>query len=393
MPAGATSSIAPDDETYWSGIAAQYDVSPERINLENGFFGVPSRPVLDAMRRYEEQVNRDGTYFMRIDYPRRLEAVKQALAEFTGVSPEELLITRNVTEAMNILLQGYGFRPGDEVIHSDHEYESVLEMLEMTEARRGIRLARVELPLDPQSDEDIVALYERAITPKTRAIVLTHVLHRVGQILPVAKIAHMARSRSVDVIVDAAHSFAQLDYRFPDLHSDFVAVNLHKWLGAPLGTGLLYIRQARIPDIARLYGESVCAESDIRKLARVGTTPPAPVLAIADAIAFHNAVGSRNKEARLRYLKDYWVDAAKRMPHVEMLTPSDSRRSCAIAAFRIHGMASREVADRLLREDGIFSVAVGWNGQEGVRITPHLYNTPAHLDRLISALRKLGGQM
>lgn len=381
--------INPTDETFWSGIRAQYDASSDFINLENGYFGMPSRPVLEAFEAHNRLVNREASFFMRTRYPQCLASAVDALARFTGALPEELVIVRNPTEGMNILIQGYPFKPDDEVVVGNQDYDSVDETLEMMQQRGRFRLVRIRLPFHPQSDDEIVAAYEKAITPKTRVMVVTHLLHRTGQILPVAKIAQMAQSRGIDVFVDAAHSFAHLDYRLPELGSAFVVAHLHKWLGAPLGVGLLYIRKDRIEDIAPLFGDVGKAKSDIRKLAHFGTTPPAPIMAIEDAIAFHERMGGQNKEARLRYLKEYWVSRTRKLPRIEMMIPQAPERSCAIAAFRVDGMQAQQVANYLFEEHRIFTVAPRVVGGSVVRVTPHLYNTTADLDRLVAALASL----
>ena len=381
--------IDPAYENFWAGIRRQYAVSDEFINLENGYFSVQSTPVFEAFQRYNALLNQDASRFLRTEYPQRLAAIMQMLSAFTGAGPGELVLTRNLMEAMNILIQGYPFQAGDEVVISSQDYDSVVETFEMVQQRKGIKLARIHLPLDPQDDEEIVTAYQQAITPRTRVILVTHMIHLSGQIVPVAKIAQMARGHGVDVLVDAAHSFAQLDYRLPELNSDFVAVNLHKWLGAPLGVGLLYIRNERIAEIAPLFGDTACAAGDIRKFAHVGTTPPAPILAIEDAITFHHSIGGGNKEARLRYLKDYWTERVRRLGRIEMLTPSASHRACAIAAFHVEGMGSKEVVDYLYEGYRIFTVGRNIEGKAGVRVTPHLYTSIANLDRLIGALEHL----
>lgn len=381
-----TIQIDPADEAYWSTIRTQYRVSNEFINLENGFFGIPSGPVIDAFEAYNRLVNSEGSLFMRTKYEQRLRSVMKSLSAFAGAAPEELAIVRNPTEGMNILIQGYPFRDGDEVLMSDQDYDSVNAVVEMMQQRGRFKVARMTLPLHTDSDQQIVSLYERAITPRTRVIIITHLLHRTGQILPVAKIAAMAKARGIDVFVDAAHSFAHLDYRLPDLGSAFVVAHLHKWLGAPLGVGLLYIRGDRIADIAPMFGNVACAGYDIAKLAHFGTTPPGPILAIEDAIAFHNSIGSRNKEARLRYLKDYWVSRVRSFKRIEMLVPEASERSGAIAAFRVEEMDGQAVVDYLYQQHRIFTCSPLLCDERVVRVTPHLHNGPEQLDKLVAAL-------
>ena len=388
-------SIAADDETYWATIAAQYAASPDFINLENGYFGMQATPVFAAFQRHQAQVNAENSYFLRERFASQQEDVMQALARFCGVQPNELLLTRNLIEGMNILLQGYPFKAGDAVVCATHDYDSVVETLEMVQQRKNMDVVRIRVPLDPDSDEQIVQLYEEAITAKTKVILLTHMVHRTGQILPVAKIAAMARRHGVDVMVDAAHSFAQIDFRLPELEADFVAVNLHKWLGAPLGVGAVYIRQPRVADIAPLYGDTRTAADNIHKLAHMGTVPPAPILNIVDALDFHLSIGSRNKEARLRYLSQYWLKQVRGLPGVQVLTPRDPARCCAIASFRIQNIPSSQVAQRLMAEYKVFTVvrSIEIDGVDGVRVTPHLYTRPQDLDTLIAGIRQISAEV
>lgn len=381
--------VAPDDDTFWGAVRAQFAPSPEFINLENGYFGMPADPVRRALRRYQDQVDAETGYFLRVRFPERLARVKAALAAFAGVAADELLITRSAVESLNILLQGYPFAPGDEVLLARHDYDSALDTLAMLAARKGLALSYVEVPLDPTDDEAIVARYERAITPRTRLLLVTHIVHRTGQVMPVAKIAAMARRHGVDVLADGAHSLAQLDYRVPDLGVPFAAFNLHKWVGAPLGTGLLYIARERIVDFAPLYGDVGHAAGDIDKLGHFGALPPAPIMAIEDALDFHHTVGARNKEARLRWLARSWMEPVRALARVRVLTPRDPARHCAIGSFQIEGMAAQNVVERLMAEHRIFTVARRVGDGEGVRVTPHLYTAPADLDALVAAIRQL----
>jgi selenocysteine lyase/cysteine desulfurase len=381
--------IAPDQEDSWALVRQQYAPSPDFINLENGYFGMPALPVQRAARRYQDEVDQENSYFLRVRFPKRLAHVMQALAAFTGVSSEELLLTRNAMESFNILIQGYPFSPGDEVVLAQHDYDSVIETLAMLQLRKGLALVSVDVPLDPASDEEIVALYERALTARTRVLLLTHLVHRTGQIMPVAKIAAMARRRGIDVMVDAAHSLAQLDYRVPDLGVQFASFNLHKWVGAPLGVGLLYVAKERVADIEALFGDASHARSDIRRLGHFSVVPPAPVLAVEDALAFHYTIGAHNKEQRLRYLTRYWLERVRSIKGVRVYTPSDPNRFCALAAFGIVGLSAAEVVERLMSEHRIFTVARGIGHEQCVRVTTHLYTSLNDLDALVTAIRAL----
>jgi selenocysteine lyase/cysteine desulfurase len=381
--------IPADDETGWAAIRAEFTVSPDFINLENGYFGIQPNPVLAAFLHYTAEANAEIGRFLHLRFPPLLDHVMAELAAFAGVGTDELLITRNATESMNILAQGYPFQPGDEVLLGDHDYDHVVPIFELLAERKGIVVKRVRLPLHPKDDAEIVARYEAALTPRSRVILATHMIHLTGQILPVAKLAAMARAYKVDLMVDAAHSFAHVDFRLPDLGVDFAVANLHKWLGAPLGTGLMFVARARLPEIEPLFADSLFPRGDIRRLGHFGTTPPAAILAVSDAIAFQNRIGSRNKEARLRYLKDYWTTRVAGMPGVELLTPGDPARSCGIAAFRIAGIEAERIVDLLYDRYRIFAVGRPIDGGDGVRITPHLYTRLNELDRLVQAIGEI----
>jgi selenocysteine lyase/cysteine desulfurase len=380
--------ISPDDESYWSTIRAQYTRSPDFINLENGYFGMPANPVRAALRRYQDEVDRENAFFLRTRWPARLARVKALLADFTGAAPDELLITRSAVESLNILLQGYPFEPGDAILMARHDYDSSHAIVRMLAERKGVAVVQVDVPYDLEDEDAIADLYADAVTPRTRVLLLTHIVHRTGRIMPVARLAALARGRGIDAIVDGAHALAQLTFTIPQLGAPFAAYNLHKWVGAPLGTGLLYIARERIADIAPLYGDVSSARGDIDKLGHVGTVPPAPIMAVEDALAFHAAIGGRNKEARLRWLARRWMDQVADVPGVRLYTPRDPRQHCALGAFGIDGVAAPEVVRRLLDEYGIFTVVRKFGDTEIVRVTPHLYSGPEDLDALADAIRQ-----
>lgn len=380
--------ILPDDESYWSTIRAQYTRSSGFINLENGYFGMPADPVRAALRRYQEEVDRENAFFLRTRWPARLARVKGLLAEFTGVAPDELLITRSAVESMNILLQGYPFEPGDAILMAAHDYDSSHDIVRMLAGRKGLAVVEVDVPYDLVDEDAIAALYADAITPRTRVLLVTHMVHRTGRVMPVARLAALARERGIDAVVDGAHALAHLDYTIPQLGARFAAFNLHKWVGAPLGTGLLYIARERIADIAPLYGDVTFARSDIDKLGHVGTVPPAPIMAIEDALAFHAAIGASNKEARLRWLARRWMDQVRDLPGVRVYTPREPQLHGALGAFGIDGVPAADIVRRLMEEHRIFTVVRKFAGTEIVRVTPHLYNGPDDLDALAAAIRQ-----
>ncbi|WP_075796082.1 aminotransferase class V-fold PLP-dependent enzyme [Massilia putida] len=380
--------ILPDDESYWSAIRAHYSPAPGFINLENGYFGMPADPVRAALRRYQDEVDQENAYFLRTRWPARLAHVKSLLAGFTGVAADELLITRSAVESMNILLQGYPFDAGDTILMARHDYDSSHDIVRTVAARKDLSIVQVDVPYDLEDEDAVVALYADAITPRTRVLLVTHVVHRTGRIMPVARLAALAREKGIDAVVDGAHALAQLDFTIPQVGAPFAAYNLHKWVGAPLGTGLLYVARDRIADIAPLYGDVSFARGDIDKFGHVGTVPPAPVMAIEDALAFHASIGSCNKEARLRWLARRWMDQVADAPGVRLYTPRDPRLHCALGAFAIDGVAAAEVVRRLMVDHRIFTVVRKFGAADIVRVTPHLYTKLGDLDALARAIRQ-----
>jgi selenocysteine lyase/cysteine desulfurase len=384
----ALPAILPDDESYWSTIRAHYSPAPGFINLENGYFGMPADPVRAAFRRYQDEVDHENAFFLRTRWPERLAHAKSLLAGFTGVAADELLITRSAVESMNILLQGYPFQAGDAILMARHDYDSSHDIVRMLAERKGLRIEQVDVPYDLEDEDAVVALYADAITPRTRVLLLTHLVHRTGRIMPVARLAALAREKGIDAIVDGAHSLAQIDFTIPQIGAPFAAYNLHKWVGAPLGTGLLYVARDRIADIAPLYGDVSFARDDIDKLGHVGVVPPAPIMAIEDALAFHTSMGTPNKEARLRWLARRWMDQVADVPGVRLYSPRDPRLHCALGAFAIDGVLAAEVVRRLMEDHRIFTVVRKFGDAEIVRVTPHLYTRPDDLDALARAIRQ-----
>jgi selenocysteine lyase/cysteine desulfurase len=380
--------ILPDDESYWSTIRAQYSPAPGFINLENGYFGMPADPVRAAFRRYQDEVDGENAFFLRTRWPERLAHVKSLLAGLTGVAAEELLITRSAVESLNILLQGYPFRAGDAIVMARHDYDSCHDTVRMLAERKGLHITEVDVPYDLEDEDAVVDLYAAAMTPRTRVLLLTHVVHRTGRIMPVARLAALAREKGIDAIVDGAHALAQIDFTIPDVGAPFAAYNLHKWVGAPLGTGMVYVARDRIADIAPLYGDVSFARTDIDKLGHVGAVPPAPIMAVEDALAFHATIGTSNKEARLRWLARRWMDQVADVPGVRLYTPRDPRLHCALGAFAIDGIPAAEVVRRLMDDHRIFTVVRKFGDTEIVRVTPHLYTKLDDLDALACAIRQ-----
>jgi selenocysteine lyase/cysteine desulfurase len=372
---------------FWETVRADYGLKPDYINLENGYYCIQSQPVLEAFIAKVREQNLQGSYYLRTRQVPDKAAVRDRLAEMAGCEPGELIITRNTTESLDTVISGFDWRPGDEAVMAVHDYGQMLAQFRLMARRHGMVNRLVTVPLDPRSDEEVVEVYADAITPRTRLLMVCHMINITGQILPVRKIAEMAHGQGVQVMVDGAHTFAHLDFRIPDLGCDYYGASLHKWLGAPLGAGLLYVRKDRIPALWPIYGEDRnAADDDIMKLNHTGTHPVHTDLAIPDAIDFHNTIGTQRKEARLRYLTQYWMTRVRGMKNVVLNSPSDPARTCGIANVGIRGLPPADMARTLLDKYGIWTVAIDDEGVRGCRITPHVFILPRELDTFVEAV-------
>ena len=377
------------DDDFWTLIRGKYRLKPDYINLESGYYSMQAEPVLEAFIARVREVNRQGSYYMRTtQYDDKL-AARKALAALAGCSHEELIITRNTTESLDTVVAGIDWKAGDEAVMATNDYGAMLDMFKLQAKRYGIVNRVVEVPLHPQSDAEIVSVYERAITPKTRLLMVCHMVNITGQILPVRAIADMAHRHGVDVMIDGAHAFAQLDFKIPDLGGDYYGASLHKWLGSPLGTGLLYVRADKIAKLWPVFADSSVPENDIRKLNHTGTHPVHTDLAIQNSIDFHESIGIQRKEARLRYLQQYWTSRVRGVPNIIVNTPADPARACAIANVGVTTMKPADLSKTLLEKYKVWTVAIDSGAVRGARITPHVFITTAELDTFVTALEEL----
>jgi Selenocysteine lyase len=379
--------------TEWDTIAAQYDVSRDVIQLENGNFGTMARPVYAAYRAHLERITREGSFYARRQAGPDLMAVRVKTAAVLGVAPDEILLTRGATEALQVLIAGYDrLKAGDAILIADLDYDETQAAFQGLAKRRGVRLVSIALP-EPATYQGLIDAYETALKadPAIKLMMLTHVSHRTGLVLPVKDIVAMARARGVDTIVDAAHSWGQLDFTLPDLGADFVGFTCHKWIGAPLGTGVAYIRKDRLDAIApslEAIGQGIDAKL------HTGTTNFAATLTVKEALDFHLSIGVKAKESRLRALRDRWAEALRDHPRLEILTPRDARLTCGITSFRLKGKTSveenRAVAADLLQRFNIFTVErPGVAKGACVRVTPALFTRESEIDALIAALKAI----
>lgn len=396
-PSGDLIQVA-QDEAYWRDVAAQYAVTDEVTNLEAGYFGMMPAPVLAAYHRNIDRVNRESSYFARRAFPALAQASRARAAAALGVDAGELAFSRNATEALQTLIGQYNrVGRGDTVMYADLDYPAMQMAMNALAARQGATVATLDIP-EPASRASILEAYTRAFDahPRTKLLLLTHANNKTGLLHPVQAIAELAQARGIDCVVDAAHSFGQVPLALPDLGAPFIGVNLHKWVGAPVGVGALYIRRDALDRIDRAHGDDGPLDR-IDSRIHTGTTDFAAVMTVPDALDFQDRIGVSRKAARLRYLRDRWAEPARGIAGVDILTPNDPQLVGAITGFRLRGNGDRafnaQVARTLTEEFGIFTVArSGLAKGDCVRVTPALYNTPADADRLVVALRTLAAR-
>lgn len=377
------------NEDFWAGIRQMYRLNPSYINLENGYYCLQAQPVLEKNIEHLRALNYSASRYMRTVQFDNKDKAREALSEMLGCAKGEVVITRNTTEGMDTIIAGLDWKPGDEAVMALQDYGAMLDMFKQQARRYGIINKTVSLPNHPQNDEEIVNLYEAAITPSTRLLMICHIVNITGQILPVKKIVAMAHAKGVPVVVDGAHAVGHIDFNIKDLDCDYYASSLHKWLGCPLGAGLLYVKKEKIASIWPLFGDSSFADDDIRKLNHTGTHPCHTDLTITDAIAFHQNIGIARKEARLRYLQTYWTSRVRNHSNIVVNTPKETQRACGIANVGIKHITPANLMKQLFNEHQIWTVAIDTANVQGLRITPHLYTSTEELEKFISVLLKL----
>ena len=315
--------------------------------------------------------------------------MRKQLAKVVGCASENLIITRNTTESLDTVISGYPWAAGDEVIYALQDYGAMKVMFEQVVERHGIKAHVVSVPNHPKSDEEIVDLYDSKITPKTKLLMVCHMINITGQILPIKKICAMAHQKGVEVLVDGAHCVGHFAFKLSDLGCDYYGSSLHKWLAAPLGNGLLYVASKHIPKIWPLFADYEKDRSKIKRLNHLGTHPAYITLGVQDAIDYLNWMGLERKEARLKSLRSYWMRALNGLPNVVINTPADPNRACGIGNIGLQNMSPATLAERLLKEHGIFTVAIDYANVKGCRITPNVFTTFEEIDRFVAAIKTL----
>jgi len=377
------------DEDYWATIQQAYTVNPNIINLNNGGVSPAPRIVQEALDRYNKLCNEAPSYYMWRVLDMGREPLREKLADLAGCSPEEIAINRNATESLNTIIYGLRLKPGDEVIGTKQDYPNMINAWQQRQSRDGITYKQISFDLPVEDDDAIVSAFEKVITSKTKILHVTHVINWVGQIMPVKKIAAMAHSKGLEVLVDGAHSFGLLDFKIPDLGCDYFGTSLHKFLSAPIGSGMLWIKRDKIKDLWPLLCNDKPESDDIRKFETLGTRSFAIEQAIGEAINFHNAIGSERKQQRIHYLKYYWASAVKKNPAIKIHTSLDPAYSCAICGVSVNGMTPAELDAALYSKYKIHTVSIVWENISCVRITPHVYTKLKDLDKLIRALNEI----
>lgn len=377
------------DEDFWAKIRSGYRLKNDYINLENGYYCFLPQEILEHYINHIREVNYQGSwYFRTVQWGNKDKAAARLAAEFGG-TPDEVAITRNATESLDIIISGYPWQRGDEAIFALQDYGSIKNMFELAARRHGIVNKIVDVPLLPNSDEEIVKVYEDAITPRTKLIMVSHMINITGQILPVKKIADMAHAKGVEVMLDGAHCIAHFEFKMEDTGCDYYACSLHKWLSVPVGAGFLYVKKEKINKIWPLLAPYELDHANIKNLNHTGTHPVATDLAVNNALDFYQMIGGARKEERLRYLQRYWSDQVRDLPSIMVNTPADPSRACGIANVGIKGMDPGKMAKTLLEKYKVYTVGINYAGVVGCRITPNVYTSTQELDSFVKALKEM----
>jgi len=378
-----------EEEAIWELVRKQYELHPDFINLESGYYNITPQPTMDKYLEHLKRVNLEGSFYMRNHRFKDKAWITNKLAETFGCDSSNLVITRNTTESLDLIVSGFPWKKDDHAIYALQDYGAMQDMFLQIKERYGVKLTTVSVPNHPQSDAEIVELYESQITPKTKMIMLCHMINITGQILPVKKICKMAHRHGVEVLVDGAHCIGHFEFKISELDCDYYGSSLHKWLATPLGAGLLYVKSDHISKIWPLLADNEKNLSNIKRLSHTGTHPVATDLAISNAIDYLQWLGMKRKEERMRFLKNYWYEALRDVPNIVINTPIAADRSCGIGNIGIQTLSPHLLAERLFKEFKIFTVAIDYANVKGCRITPNIFTSIKELDEFVNAMKSL----
>ena len=377
------------EENFWLQVRKDYSLKPDYINLESGYYNIIPNPTLNHMIDHARMVNYEGSYYMRTVQWDQKNAMAAKLAKVVGTSAKNLIITRNTTESLDMVIKGMNWKKGDEAVYAKQDYGAMKMMFEQVSRRYGTKNIIVSVPNHPTSDEEIVRIYQNAITSRTKLLMVCHMVNITGQILPIKKICQMAHKKGVQVMVDGAHCVGHFQFKIDDLECDYYGSSLHKWLAVPLGTGMLFVRDKHIDNLWPVFAEHHREPGDIARLNHVGTHPVYHDLSIENAIEYYTMLGAERKEARLRYLQEYWSSKVRTHPNIIVNTPKESFRACGIANVGLKNLKPHELAKQLMDRYQIFTVAIDYANVQGCRISPNVFTTTQELDVFVKALQEL----
>ena len=378
-----------NDDDLWKTIRNDYLLKKEYVNLENGYYCFIPQPTLNKHIDHIKKINLEGSFYMRNHRDKDNRATANRLSKLVNCESDELVITRNTTESLDLIISGFPWKKNDEAIFASQDYGSMQEMFKLTAKRKGIKNKIISIPNHPKNDQEIVSLYEKQITKKTKLIMVSHMINITGQILPVKKICEMAHSYNIDVLVDGAHCVGHIDVNIKDLDCDYYGSSLHKWLSAPLGTGLLFVKKDKISKIEPLFAGHIHERDSVLRLNHIGTNPVHSDLAINDAIDYLESIGSEKKENRLRYIQRYWSDKLRNKKNIIINTPEEISRSCGIANIGVRNLKPSNLSEILFKKYGIFTVPIDYANVVGCRITPNIYTNEEELNYFVESILKI----
>ena len=375
------------NEDYWKKVAGMYHQNVKFINLESGYFSPSPESVKEYWVKFVNEINESPSYYMRTRQNEMREKVREKLANYAGVAKDELVLTRNTTESMNIIIQGIKLEEGDEILRTNLEYPNMIQALDMRERRFGTKVRIVDVPIHPISQDEIVEKVIGAVNKKTKVILISHMVFLNGQVFPVKEVCEKAREMGIETIVDGAHSFSHVDMDVSEIGCDYYASSLHKWLGAPLGNGLLYVKKGNAERLWPLYGDTAYEDDNIMKLEHLGTRPCSDQNGIIPAVDFNLEIGKVEKSKRLKFLQMRWATELKDHKNIILNTPLGQGQSFGIANVGVKSLQPSELADKLFDEHDIFTVPIDDDrGIRGIRVSPNLYSTTEDIDKFIEAM-------
>ena len=378
-----------NDEKLWETVRSHYTLKNEYINLESGYYNIIPNPVLNYFIDHVKHVNIEGSYYMRNSLNDDKDRVTLELSELVGSTPDQIAITRNATESLDLIISGFPWKKGDEAIYAKQDYGTMKEMFEQISNRYGVVNKIISIPNHPKNDKEIVSLYESQITRKTKLIMVCHMINITGQILPIKKICKMAHSYGVEVMVDGAHCVGHFNFSIDEFNCDYYGSSLHKWLATPLGAGLLYVNKKSTHKIWPLLANGNINKKDIKRLNHIGTHPVHTDLAISNSIDYLNWIGIERKEKRMRFLQRYWSDKLRNQKNIVVNTPEDITRSCGIGNVGVTNVSPSQMSNLLFDKYNIFTVAIDYANVKGCRISPNIFTTIKELDKFVDSVKEI----